>query len=58
MIIAIAMVIIYRERELHGRAEIRNFSSSVQQIGHEWAQQMSKNIFHHGKRNFVSQTTM
>ena len=48
------MVIIYRERILHGRAEMRNFSASVQKVGHEWAQRMSKNIFQHGKRNFVS----
>ena len=36
-------------RTLRGRLEIRNFSSRVEKIFHEWA-----HIFQHSKRNFVS----
>ena len=42
------------KRTLHGRLEIRNFSSRVEKIFHEWAQRTSEIFFQHSKRNFVS----
>ena len=41
-------------RTLHGRLEIRNFSSRVEKIFHSFAALTREIFFQHSKRNFVS----
>ena len=41
-------------RTLHGRLEIRNFSSRVEKIFHSFAALTREIFFQHEKRNFVS----
>ena len=53
----ISLVYYIINRSLHGRLEIRNFSSHAEKIIHSFAALRLWNIFHHSKRNILFRTS-